>query len=46
MFVCKHLVRFLEKQAQNLNTPPNNSASWGLQTGFNWEFKVLNYNKI
>jgi hypothetical protein len=34
-----HLVleifKFLEKYAQNLNTPHNNSASWDLQMGFN-----------
>jgi len=41
MFVCKHLVRFFEKHAQNLNTPQNNSASWGLQMGFNSAFKGL-----
>jgi hypothetical protein len=42
MFVCKHLVRFFENHAQNLNTPQNNSAKWGLQMGFNWVFKGLN----
>jgi len=26
---------FLEKHAQNLNTPQNNSVSWDLQMGFN-----------
>jgi hypothetical protein len=41
MFVCKHLVRFFEKHAQNLNTPQNNSASWDLQMGFNLAFKGL-----
>jgi len=41
MFVCKHLARFFEKHAQNLNTPQNNSASWDLQMGFNSAFKGL-----
>ena len=39
--MCKHLVRFFENRAQNLNTPQNNSASWGLQMGFNMVFKGL-----
>ena len=33
--VCKHLVRFFEKHAQNLNTPQDNSARWDIQMGFN-----------
>ena len=41
IFVCKHVVRFFEKRAQNLNTPQNNSASWNLQMGFNSAFKGL-----
>ena len=41
IFVCKHLVRFFEKHARNLNTPQNNSASWDLQMGFNSAFKGL-----
>jgi len=45
IFVCKHLVRFFEKHAQNLNTPQNNSASWDVQMGINSAFKglILNY---
>jgi len=40
-YLCKHLVRFFEKHAQNLNTPQNNLASWELQMGFSWAFKGL-----
>ena len=29
------ILKFFEKQAQNLNTPQNNSVSWDLQMGFN-----------
>jgi hypothetical protein len=29
------IFKFLEKHAQNLNTPQNNLASWDLQIGFN-----------
>ena len=36
------IFRFLEKHAQNLNNPQNNSASWALQIGFNLAFKGLN----
>ena len=39
--MCKHLVKFFEKRAQNLNTAQNNSASWDLQMGFNSAFKGL-----
>jgi len=31
------IFRFVEKGAQNLNTPQNNSESWDLQMGFNSE---------
>jgi hypothetical protein len=31
------IFRFFEKDAQNLNTPQNNSESWDLQMGFNSE---------
>jgi len=41
IFVRKHLVRFFEKHAQNLNTAQNISATWDLQMGFNWAFKGL-----
>ena len=29
------IFKFFEKDAQNLNTPQNNSASWDLQMEFN-----------
>ena len=41
IFMYKHLVRFVEKHAQSLNTSQNNSASWDLQMGFNSAFKGL-----
>jgi len=37
--ICVKTFRFFENQAQNLNTPQNNSASWDLQTAFNLAFK-------
>jgi len=39
------IFRFFENQAQNLNTPQNNSESWGLQMGFNSAFKGLKVKK-
>ena len=39
--VCKNLVRFFEKHAQNLNTPQINPASWDLHMGFNLAFKGI-----
>ena len=41
IFVCKNLVRFFKKLVRNLNTPQNNSASWGLQMGLNSTFEGL-----